>query len=228
MGIGLYFALAIPPMLAGFAAHFWVRRTFDRASRRASHAGARASVVATRLLHLGGVRDVTVATTEDEGLTDHYDPGSKTIRLSAAVGDSESVGALAVASHEAGHALQDAEGERGFRLMRALRPAALVSSYGWIVLFGVGLWSESIGLVQIAVAVFAVVIVFQVAALPVEIGASRRALRLLADEGILTADELPIGRRVLTAAAMTYVVAALIAIVELARIALMVIAEGED
>jgi uncharacterized protein len=222
----LVIALALVPIALGFAARFWLGRTFSSAGAVSAASGITASQAAGRLLEASRCYGVSVESVEGE-LTDHYDSGAQSVRLSEAVAKSSSVGAVAVAAHEVGHAAQDLEGERAFRFQRAFVPVATFSSYGWLVAIGAGLFLESAGLVGVAFVLFAMVAAFHVATLPVELDASRRALSLLAAEGILVEAELPIAHRVLRAAALTYLVAALTAIAELLRIGLEIALAGD-
>jgi Zn-dependent membrane protease YugP len=222
----LFIALAVVPVVLGFAARFWLGSTFATAGDMPARSGLTATQAARRLLATCRCSDVTVETVEGE-LTDHYDPRGPVVRLSEAVAGSSSIGALAVAAHEIGHAAQDREGERVYRIQRAFVPVARISSYGWLIAIMAGLYLESLGLVGLALALFAAVAAFHVATLPVELDASGRALALLTTEGILAGDELPVARRVLRAAALTYLVAALTAIAELARIVLEIALSGE-
>jgi Zn-dependent membrane protease YugP len=125
------------------------------------------------------------------------------------------VAAVAVAAHETGHAFQDAKGDASFRLRTAMVPAVGFASNWWMMVLILGIFSRSVGLIQIAVALFAAVVAFSLVTLPVEIGASRRALSMMTSQGILTPAEVPVARKVLTAAALTYVVAALSSIYQL-------------
>ncbi len=222
-----YLALAAIPIGFGFAAQLWVRRMFSAADAIPAHLGITATKAADRLLHEGGCAEVSVETVEGD-LTDHYDPRARVIRLSAGVAESSSVGALAVVAHEVGHATQDQEGDRVFRFQRVFAPVAMLCSYGWLVAIGAGLFLESAGLVALALVLFAAVAAFHLATLPVELDASRRALTLLAAGGILVESELPVAQRVLRAAALTYLVAALTAIAQLLRIALEIAFAGDE
>ncbi|MGH3024147.1 MAG: zinc metallopeptidase [Gaiellaceae bacterium] len=222
-----YVALAIVPIGLGFAARFWVSAAFRAAGRVQAVSGVTGSEAALQLLTANGCADVSLETADGE-LTDHYDPGERVIRLSQEVGEESSVGALAVVAHEVGHVLQDREGDRAFRVQRAIVPVASFCSYGWLAAIAAGLFLESAGLVAAALALFAAVALFHVATLPVELGASRRALSLLATQQLLTVEELPVARRVLRAAAGTYLVAALVAITEALRLALELALAGEE
>jgi Zn-dependent membrane protease YugP len=203
----VYLLFAIPPLLLGLAAQQWVNRQFAAGSRVRTSSGMTGAQVSRRLLDSGGL-DVGIEAIPGQ-LTDHYDPRAKVLRLSQPVGNSDSVAAVAVAAHETGHAFQDAKGDTWFRIRSAMVPAVSFASQWWMGVLLLGIFAQSIGLIQIAVALFAAVVAFSIATLPVEIGASRRALAMLTSQGIITAAERPVARRVLTAAALTYVVAAI-------------------
>jgi Zn-dependent membrane protease YugP len=137
------------------------------------------------------------------------------MRLSQPVGNSTSIAAVAVAAHETGHAFQDAKGDAAFRLRTAIVPVASFASNAWFYVLLAGAFTGALGLVWVAFAMFAAVVAFSLVTLPVEFGASRRAMQMMTAQGILTPAEVPVARKVLTAAAMTYVVAALAAVYQL-------------
>ncbi|HEX2587143.1 MAG TPA: zinc metallopeptidase [Gaiellales bacterium] len=209
-----YLLLAIPPLLVGLAAHQWVKRQFAEASKVRTSSGLTGAEVSRRLLDSGGL-NVGIELIPGQ-LSDHYDPRAKVMRLSQPVGTSDSVAAVAVAAHETGHAFQDAKGDASFRLRSALVPAFSLASQWWMGVFFLGAVAGSAGLIKIAAALFLAVVAFSIVTLPVEIGASRRALSMMTSQGILMPAEVPVARRVLRAAALTYVVAALASIYQLA------------
>lgn len=209
-----YLLLAIPPLLLGLAAHQWVKRQFAEASKVRTSSGLTGAEVSRRLLDSGGL-NVGIELIPGQ-LSDHYDPRAKVMRLSQPVGTSDSVAAVAVAAHETGHAFQDAKGDPSFRLRSALVPAFSLASQWWMGVFLLGVFAQSAGLMKIAAALFLAVVAFSIVTLPVEIGASRRALSMMTSQGILMPAEVPVARRVLRAAALTYVVAALASIYQLA------------
>jgi uncharacterized protein len=208
-----YLLFAIPPLILGLLAQQWVTRSFNEGSKVRTSSGMTGAQVCRRLLESGGL-NVGVESIGGQ-LTDHYDPRAKVMRLSQPVGNSTSVAAVAVAAHETGHAFQDAKGDASFRLRTAIAPVVGFASNWWMMVLILGIFSRSIGLIQIAVALFAAVVAFSLVTLPVEIGASRRALAMMTSQGILTPAEVPVARKVLTAAAMTYVVAALSSVYQL-------------
>jgi Zn-dependent membrane protease YugP len=210
-----YLLLAVPPLIAGLAAQAWVRRTFTEASKIPAVSGMTGAEVSRRMLDSGGLENVSVEGISGE-LSDHYDPRTRTMRLSPPVGGSSSVAAVAVAAHETGHAFQDAGHEAGFRFRGALVPATGFASQAWFPIFLIGLLMGATNLALLGVALFAAIVLFQVATLPVEFGASRKAMAMLTNQGVISQAQAPVARKVLTAAALTYVVATLAAIWQLA------------
>jgi uncharacterized protein len=209
-----YLVFAIVPLVAGLAAQGWVNRTFAAASRIPSTSGLTGAQVSRRLLDSAGLANVGIERIGGR-LSDHYDPREKVMRLSEPVGGSSSVAAIAVAAHETGHAFQDAGRDTAFELRSAIVPGVGFASSVWMLPFLLGIFTGSLGLVWISVALFAAIVIFHVVTLPVEFGASRRALAILTQQGILTSAEVPVARKVLTAAALTYVVGALAAVAQL-------------
>jgi uncharacterized protein len=210
-----YLLLAVPPLIAGLAAQAWVRRTFTEASKVPAVSGVTGAEVSRRMLDAGGLSNVSVEGISGE-LSDHYDPRTQTMRLSPPVGGSSSVAAVAVAAHETGHAFQDANHEAGFRFRGALVPATGFASQAWFPIFLIGLIMGATNLALLGVALFAAIVLFQLATLPVEFGASRKAMAMLTNQGVISQAQAPVARKVLTAAALTYVVATLAAIWQLA------------
>jgi len=208
-----YLLFAIPPLILGLLAQQWVKRSFEEGSKVRTASGLTGAEVCRRLLESGGLH-VGVEAISGQ-LTDHYDPRAKVMRLSQPVGGSSSIAAVAVAAHETGHAFQDAKGDISFRLRSSIVPAVSFASNAWVMVLFLGIIAGSAGLQKVAIALFAAVVAFSLVTLPVEIGASRRAMSMLTAQGILMPDEVPVARKVLTAAAMTYVVAALSSVYQL-------------
>ena len=209
--IAVLLVLAVVPIVLGLAAQFWIRRRYAASLEVAAVTALTGIEVAQRLAAPGSI----VAVTDGE-LDDHYDPRNRTIRLSQQVAGSGSVGAYAIAAHEAGHAAQHAAGDRMFRLRGALVPAAFAGGYGWSVLLVIGVAAQSLELTAAALALFSAVLLFELVTLPVEIDASRRALVMLTDRRLLDGDEMAVARLLLKAAELTYVAAALAAAAEVA------------
>ncbi len=210
-----YLYFAIPPLIAGLLAQAWVRRTFAEASNVPAASGLTGAQVSRRMLDSGGLDAVSIEGVPGN-LSDHYDPRGRVMRLSPAVGGSTSVAAVAVAAHETGHAFQDARHEAGFRFRGSLAPATGFASQAWFPIFLVGIFSSVTGLALVGVALFAAIVLFQVVTLPVEFGASRKAMLMLTNQGVISQAQAPVARKVLTAAALTYVVATLAAVWQLA------------
>lgn len=214
-------------VLAAFAFSMWaqwrVHGTFRKYSEVRSRSGASGAEVARQILDRSGLPDVPV---EHVGgnLTDHYDPRSRVLRLSDATYRSNSVAAIGVAAHEAGHAMQHQEGYVFLGARSLLYPLAAIGSQGGPLLFMLGLffgWGRgpvSAFLMDLGIAIFAVAVLFYLITLPVEFDASARALRVLGGDAYLTETEVSGARAVLWAAAMTYVAAAAVAITELIRL----------
>jgi hypothetical protein len=208
--------LLIPAVLLAFYAQRKVNTTFERFSKVASRSRMTASEVARRLIRENGL-DVRVERVEGR-LTDNYDPRQKVLRLSAPIHDSNSLAALGVAAHEVGHAVQHNTGYTALGLRNSLVPVAnLGSSLSFPILL-IGLLMSLPQLVQIGVFAFSAVVLFQLITLPVEFNASRRAITLLTDGGYLGQEEVGPARSVLNAAALTYVAAALMAVLNLLRL----------
>ena len=198
-----------------------VNSTYSKYAKVRSMQGLTGADAAQKILYYAGLSNVRVEHVSGN-LTDHYDPKSKVLRLSDSTYSSASVAAIGVAAHECGHAIQDAEGYSPMRLRSTLVPAAnLGSRLGIpIILLGV-LLGSNYALVQIGIWVFSLAVLFQLVTLPVEFNASGRAMRILGDRGILGQEELGMCKKVLSAAAMTYVAAAASSIIQLLRLVLL-------
>jgi Zn-dependent membrane protease YugP len=210
-----YLYFLVPPLVAGLLAQAWVRRSFADGSKVEALSGLTGAQVSRRMLDSGGLTDVNVEGIQGN-LSDHYDPRDRTMRLSPAVGGSSSVAAVAVAAHETGHAFQDARHEAGFRFRGALAPATGFASQAWFPIFFIGFLLQATNLALLGVVLFGAIVLFQMVTLPVEFGASRKAMVMLTDQGVISQAQAPVARKVLTAAALTYVVAALAAVWQLA------------
>lgn len=198
-----------------------VNGTFRRYSQMRSMTGMTGAQTARRILDQNGLYDVTVEHINGN-LTDHYDPKSKVLRLSDATYGAVSVAAVGVAAHECGHAVQDAEGYEPLKIRSKLVPAANFGSRFGLPIFLLGLlFGANELLMQIGIWVFLLSVLFQIVTLPVEFNASRRALAMLTDYGILSEQEVQGSRKVLSAAALTYVAAAAAALLNLLRLVLL-------
>lgn len=198
-----------------------VNGTFNRYSRVRSMSGMTGAQTARRILDQNGLYNVKIEHISGN-LTDHYDPRTKVLRLSDATYSASSVAAVGVAAHECGHAVQDSEGYQPLRIRSAIAPAANFGSRWGIPIFVLGLlFGANEILMQIGIWVFLLAVLFQLVTLPVEFNASRRALAMLTDYGILGSQEAEGSRKVLRAAALTYVAAAAAALLNLLRLVLL-------
>ena len=212
-----YLVFVLPALLIALVAQIKVKTTFRKYAKVMNARGLSGAEVAAKILSSNGVLDVAVQRVSGN-LTDHFDPTARVIRLSQSVYDSHSVAAVGVAAQEAGHALQYAEDYFPIRLRAAIIPVTKVgSALSWpLIILGL-VFSFGI-LVNIGIILFSVVTLFQLVTLPVEFNASRRALNILQQQGILAPEELGGARKVLTAAAMTYVAALLVSVMQLLRL----------
>lgn len=200
-----------------------VKSTYNKYSRYRSASGMTGAEAAQRILNTAGIYDVTIQHVSGN-LTDHYNPSNKTLNLSDSVYGSTSVAAVGVAAHECGHAIQHQKNYVPLTLRAAIVPVAnLGSTLAWpLILIGL-LFSRNTGvlLIDLGIICFSFAVIFQLVTLPVEFNASRRALRILGEQGILSESELPYTRKVLQAAALTYVASAASAILQLLRLILL-------
>ena len=200
-----------------------VNRTFQKYSRIRSHSGMTGREAAERLLHANGIYDVTVQRVAGN-LTDHYDPRNKTLNLSDSTYASTSVAAIGVAANECGHAVQHANGYAPLKIRGSLVPVAnFGSTLAWpLILIGFLIQGNaSVLLINLGILLFSAAVLFQIVTLPVEFNASSRALKSLETNGILYTEEVADTRKVLRAAALTYVASAASAILQLLRLILI-------
>ncbi len=224
-GYGYYFDPTYILILIGVVISLWasakVKSTYSKYSRVRSMSGFTGAQVAEKILRANGIYDVRVEHVRGE-LTDHYDPKNRVLRLSDAVYGSASVAALGVAAHECGHAVQDDKDYFPLRFRNALVPVANFGTQAaWpIILVGLFFGSSSF-LINLGILLFSLGVLFQLVTLPVEFDASHRAIRILGEMGILYGDEIRDTKRVLSAAAMTYVAAAAASILSLLRLLIL-------
>lgn len=213
--------LLVPALVLGLYAQAKVSSSFSRYSQVPSARGLTGAQAARMVLDSAGLSHVGIEIGGNR-LSDHYDPRSHTLSLSPDVGNSNSLAALGVASHEVGHAIQHSEGYLPFKLRSSLVPVANIGTNFGFILFFIGLLFFRSGLLMnIGIVLYAAAVLFTVVTLPVELNASKRAMAQLSDRSILVADELAGARKVLNAAALTYVAAALMAILQLVRLILI-------
>jgi uncharacterized protein len=220
-GWGLYLAFLIPPLVIGFVVQHWLKKTVAANMQVPVANGLTGADVARQILDRNGLQGIPVETSPGGPLSDHYDPRHKSVHLSEPVHAGRSVASTAIAAHEVGHAIQHARAYAPFRARSALWPVVAFASNAWFILLLIGAFAQILGLVQFAIVLFAVVVLFQLVTLPVEFDASRRALAQVNDMGLLVRSESQGARKVLTAAALTYVAAALAALTQLAYYALI-------
>ncbi|MCI9471189.1 MAG: zinc metallopeptidase [Lachnospiraceae bacterium] len=217
--------LLVAGMVLSLLASARLKRIFAIYRRIPSASHMTGAQAAQRILKMAGLSDVRVCAVSGE-LTDHYDPRSRTVRLSEAVYGQTSLAAVGVAAHECGHAVQHRSHYAPLRWRSAIVPIAnFGSGLSWPV-FVVGLVTSMRPLLYLGIGLFSAAVLFQLVTLPVELNASARALRLLTADGILTEQEVPGARKVLGAAALTYVAALASSILQLVR--LLVLAGGRD
>ena len=200
-----------------------VKSTYNKYSQYRSASGMTGAQAAQRILNSAGIYDVTIHHVSGN-LTDHYNPSAKTLNLSDSVYNSTSVAAVGVAAHECGHAIQHQHSYFPLTLRTAIVPAAnLGSTLAWpLILIGL-FFTRNTGavLINLGIICFSFAVIFQLVTLPVEFNASARALRILGEQGILSDSELPYTKKVLKAAALTYVASAAAAILQLLRLVLL-------
>ena len=213
-------------VLIGVVLSLWaqsrVTSTFNKYSKVRSRTGMTGAEAARRLLASQGIYDVTVQPVSGE-LTDHFDPKTKTVNLSQSVYNATSVAAIGVAAHECGHAMQHDQGYAPLRFRSALVPVAnFGSKISWpLIVLGLVFGGLGSPLVQIGILMFTLAVLFQLVTLPVEFNASGRAVKLLDAQGILAGDEVSGTKKVLSAAALTYVAAAASSILQLLRLIIL-------
>jgi len=201
-----YFVFILPALALSLWASWRTHAAFKKYSQVRTLRGLTGAQAAQEMLRRAGIPDIQVVPTHGF-LSDHYNPANKTLALSEATYASNSVAAVGVACHEAGHAIQHAEGYKAMWLRSALVPTANIgSSAGYFVMLG-GLLFHSASLIYFGAILFSAVLLFQIVTLPVEFDASARAKRLAVESGIVTPQERPGMDKVLNAAAMTYVAA---------------------
>jgi Zn-dependent membrane protease YugP len=213
--------LLVPAVVLGIYAQVKVSSSFNRYSQVPSARGLTGAEGARLVLNSAGLSNVGIEIAGGR-LSDHYDPRTQVLTLSPDVGQSNSLAALGVAAHEAGHAIQHASGYAAFKLRSALVPVANIGTNFGFILFIVGLAFFGGGLLMnIGIVLYSAAVLFTLVTLPVEFNASSRAMTELSNRNILVADELTGAKKVLNAAALTYVAAALMAILQLVRLILI-------
>ncbi len=212
--------ILLPAVLVTLYAEYKVNSTYHRYAQVPSRSGMTGADVARYILNQNGLHDIPIERVGGH-LSDHYDPRSRVVRLSAEVYDSTSLSSLGVAAHEVGHAVQHDEGYLPLYVRNTVIPITQFGSYLSWPLFILGIFMGSSTLVRLGILLFATIVFFQLVTLPVEYNASSRALATLEGEAILDSEELAGTSKVLRAAALTYVAAALMAMLQLLRLLLL-------
>ena len=207
-GVILYIVILSPALILMAIAQIWIKWAFSTYSKMDLSSGLSGAEVAEAILQANGIGDVTVEPVEGF-LSDHYDPTEKTLRLSPDVYEGRSAASVAVAAHEVGHAIQHAVGYAPLAVRSFLVPLAQFGSFLWFPLVLLGMVLSFLNLALVGLAVFGVVALFQIVTLPVEFDASRRALVEIQRLGLVSPSEATAAKNLLTAAALTYVAAAL-------------------
>ena len=214
-----YLILVVPALIIAGIAQINVKKTYSQMAKVANKKRLTGAQAAAMVLSSYGINNVRIELGHGK-LSDHYDPRSNVIRLSPEVYSGASIAAVGIACHEAGHAAQHAQNYVPIKVRNAILPVANIGStigfylaiFGYFLGFGL--------LVDIGIILFASVTVFQLVTLPIEFNASRRAISVIDEKGLLYEDEIPMARKVLTAAAMTYVASLLVSVMSLLRLIL--------
>ncbi|MFQ7259572.1 MAG: zinc metallopeptidase [Christensenellales bacterium] len=217
-----YIVLVMPALILAMAAQGKVSSTFNKYSRVQSHIGITGAEAARRIMEQNGIYDVSIERVSGN-LMDHYDPSRKVLRLSDSVYSSSSIAAIGVAAHETGHAIQHARNYAPLSLRSLMVPLANIGSRLSMPLILIGLlfsFASSMGntLITLGIIFFGLSVVFTIITLPVEFNASRRAIACLDESRILYSDEIDGAKKVLSAAAMTYVASTVVALANLLRL----------
>lgn len=209
--------LIIPALIFSLWAQHKINSAYSKYSRVPSSTGVTSDQAARAILDSNGLYNVRIEHIAGN-LTDHYDPRAKVLRLSASVANNRSIAAIGVAAHECGHAVQDAESYAFLRIRNSIVPVVNIASTASIPLFIIGLLMNAMNLATIGIILFSATLVFHLVTLPVEFDASARALKILSSRGILRSGEIEGAKKVLSAAAMTYVAAVLMSAMQLLRL----------
>ena len=208
--------LILASLIITLGAQGYINSMYKKTKRIDTNIGMTGHDVARRILDNNGLRDVKIV--ESSGmLSDHYNPKNKTVNLSPEVFCKSSVAAVSVAAHECGHAIQDKEGYVFLRVRNSIVPLVNFASYLGYISIVIGLFTSALGLVWLGILMEFVILFFQLITLPVEFNASRRAIKLLAENSFVDESEMPGVKKVLGAAALTYIAATLASLMTLIR-----------
>ncbi len=222
-----YLLLVVPAIIFTMIAQSKVNNTFQQYSKQYTRSGITGAEAAALVLRQNGVYDVKIERVSGN-LTDHYDPRTNVIRLSDSVYSQNTVAAVGVAAHEAGHAVQYAQGYYAIRVRTAILPVTQIGSKLALPLLIIGLLLNFESLFVAGILFFALATFFQVVTLPVEYNASSRAVAAISESGCLREDEVPGARKVLSAAALTYVAALAVSLAQLLRLLLLFSRNNRD
>lgn len=220
MGFYSSYLILLPAIVLALYAQHRVRSTYQRYSKVASRRGWTGAQTARSLLDENGLSDIKIEKIAGS-LTDHYDPRAKALRLSASIHDGSSLAALGVAAHETGHALQDSRAYLPLRIRHAIFPATALGTNLAFPLFFIGFLFRSGFLMNLGILFFSAAVIFQIITLPVERNASKRALALLEGGNYLGREEISGASKVLSAAALTYLAATAMAVMQLLRLLIL-------
>lgn len=212
-----YIVLVMPALIFAMYAQSKVNTTFNKYRAVGNKKGYTGAEIARRILDMNGLQKVIIERVNGN-LTDHFDPKANVVRLSDTTYSSTSVAAIGVAAHEVGHAVQYAEGYAPIKIRNAIVPVVQIASYAAWPLAILGIIMSFSSLANFGVILFGLVVLFQLITLPVEFNASNRAIKTLNDNAILDNEELAASKKVLSAAAMTYLASAAVAIANLLRL----------
>ncbi len=223
----LYLILVVPAFIISLIAQAKVKTTYSKMAKVRNMSGYTGAQAAAAVLRHYGIMDVRIEETSGK-LSDHFDPRSKVIRLSSEVYHGNSIAAVGIACHEAGHAAQHAQGYVPIKIRNAIIPACNIGSYLGIPLAFAGYFLGFEPLVLIGLGLYSLIAVFQLVTLPVEFNASSRAVKVIDETGLLrSAEEISGAKKVLSAAAMTYVAALVVTLANLLRFAVLFLGRGK-
>jgi len=214
------FLILLPAIALALYAQWKVQSTFRHYAEQRSSSGYTGAQVAAELMRRAGISDVRIEPVQGT-LADHYDPRAKILRLSPDVYESDSLAALGVAAHETGHAIQHRDGYAALALRSAIVPLATFGTNAAYILFLIGLFASFRPLMDLGIVLFLGYVIFALITLPVEFNASSRAVQLLQAHGFVMPQEAQGVRAVLNAAALTYVAAAAMALLQLVRLIIL-------
>ena len=215
------YGLIILTLIITLAAQGYIKSVYNKTSKIDSKSNVKGHDVARRILDKNGLTNVKVVEVQGE-LNDHYDPRSKTIRLSSKVYNDSSLASIAVASHECGHAIQDKEGYAFLRIRNTIVPIVNLASRAGYIIIMIGLIASITSLIWVGIVAEAFILLFQLITLPVEFNASNRGLKNIDDLNLVENSEFSSCKKMLKAAALTYVASAAAAVLDILRLVLIV------